>query len=178
MYKLQEIRNSQRWCFTINNFTEADLSAIHRLPCLFLVYGKEHLTEGTPHIQGYVEFQVKKRTSTVCKALGGRAHCEVATGTAGENIEYCTKEKNYYMTDKELEASYHFYDEHPLPEHWTKQERYEWKALSNHEHWTEDDLKLYIQCHENYINFILSRHEDLTRKQLIKQEAPKFHYEM
>ena len=178
MYKLQEVRNSQRWCFTINNFTEADLRAIHSVPCLFLVYGKEHLSEGTPHIQGYVEFQVKKRTPTVCRALGGRAHCEIASGTAGENIEYCTKEKNYWMTDKELEASYRFYDEHPLPEHWTKQERYDFKNLSNHEHWTEEDLKAYIFQHEKYIQFLLTLHEDQTRKELTKKDAERFHGEI
>ena len=169
MHKLQNQRNSKRWVFTINNYTKADIKAVEEAACEFLAYGKELApTTGTPHIQGYVEFSILRRTSTVCKILGGRAHCDPANGTAGENIEYCTKDKNYWMKDKKLEASYKFYDDHPLPEHWTKQERFEWKLMSNHENWTEEDLSLYLSEHEKHTNYLLSLYPNKTRTQLFK----------
>lgn len=168
MHRLQEQRQSKRWCFTINNYTEADIKAVEEASSQFLVYGKEVGKQGTPHLQGYVEFLAKRRTSTVCKILGGRAHCELANGTAGENIEYCTKDKDYWMTDKNLEASYRFYDTHPLPDHWTKQEKFEWKLESNHANWTEEDLASYIKSHEDFTNFLLSRYPEKTRTQLFK----------
>ena len=170
MHRFQLHPNQQgyRWVFTINNFTDADIKAVEEATVNFLVFGKEHLDKGTPHLQGYVEFPCKKRRSTVCKVLGGRAHCELANGTAGENIEYCTKDKNYWMTDKELEASYKFYDDHPLPDYWTKQEKYEWKLYSNHENWNAEDLAFYIREHDKLTNNLLTTYPDKTRTQLYK----------
>lgn len=54
------------------------------------------------HLQGYL-WVAKKKTAHAIKVLLGRndAHIEICAGTAGQNIEYCTKLKSK-ITDKPL----------------------------------------------------------------------------
>lgn len=49
---------------------------------------------GTPHFQGYVQFNDKMSLSKM-KALGGleRAHLEVAKGKWQDNKKYCSKDE-------------------------------------------------------------------------------------
>lgn len=80
--------------FTINNPTDDDLSAIHRLEekVLYLIVGKEIGKCGTPHYQGYMYFK-NPRSLTSLKKLLPRAHFSVpARGTHGENRKYCSKD--------------------------------------------------------------------------------------
>lgn len=61
-------RRGKRWCFTINNWTDADEQRLRGLEddCEYLVCGREKGSgRGTAHLQGYVNF--KRR-------------CEFATG--------------------------------------------------------------------------------------------------
>lgn len=91
-----------RWVFTLNNWTQEE----HDLLCSvandeskrvrYLVFGKEVGEQGTPHLQGYVEFEAAVRFTTVKNRLGlQRAHVEVAKGSAQQNREYCTKEGDF-----------------------------------------------------------------------------------
>lgn len=91
---------SQYWCFTINNYSEEDIQACHDVSettnCTYLIFGKETGETGTPHLQGFVIFDGRKRIRTVRTALGGRAHCEVARGTPYQAAEYCKKDGDYH----------------------------------------------------------------------------------
>ena len=53
---------AKRWCFTLNNYTEDDLK---NLELGFdrdkFIIGKEVGENGTPHLQGYVNLEVKQR---------------------------------------------------------------------------------------------------------------------
>ena len=91
--KIQD--RSRRWCFTINNYTEDDISSLKALDKInFLIAGKEVGEEkGTPHLQGYVEYTNKKSINQVRKEI--RGHISIAQGNKKQNIEYCSK------TDKE-----------------------------------------------------------------------------
>lgn len=82
---------SKRWCFTLNNFTQEELDKISGIDCEYLIYGLEHTTIGTPHVQGYVVFKHQKRMATLKKWLD-RAHFEKALGTHLQNVKYCSKE--------------------------------------------------------------------------------------
>lgn len=65
-------------CFTINNYTleeELHLKSLHP-KMSYLVWGKEIGEEGTPHLQGYVEFKEKTPFSKVKEYVGTRAHIE------------------------------------------------------------------------------------------------------
>lgn len=88
-------QRNRRFCFTINNPTDEDLQAVDTVECRYLVAGDEVGESGTPHIQGYVEFEAAYSLATAGKLLGGRASCRAARGTAMENKVYCSKESVY-----------------------------------------------------------------------------------
>ena len=88
----KQVNPSKRWCFTLNNWTENQLSAIVREChsfCDIAVIGSEVGESGTPHLQGYVEFKVKQRPLSKMQGAKG-AHWEVSKGTRYDNYEYCT----------------------------------------------------------------------------------------
>lgn len=79
------------WCFTINNFTEADVEMLGQWAkdCKILVCSKEVGDSGTPHIQGRVKFRRNYRL-TGLKKLHSRANWSKTKATA-DSI-YCIKE--------------------------------------------------------------------------------------
>ena len=83
---------SKRWCFTINNpDPEHETQLVSLSLCSsYLIYQKEEGLNHTPHFQGYVEFSVRKRGTTI-KNLIPTAHLEVAKGKPSHNKTYCSK---------------------------------------------------------------------------------------
>lgn len=83
---------NRAWCFTINNPTDADRSAVAGVynsgAAVYIVYGDEQGESGTPHIQGYVRFKSPKALAAVQRILGGRAHLEVGRGNDQQNRDY------------------------------------------------------------------------------------------
>lgn len=88
---------SRHWCFTINNWTAEHDDALRALgsTATYLVYGYETGQQGTPHIQGYVVFPVRKRFSAAKAALPGNPHVEVRRGTPKQAADYCKKDGVY-----------------------------------------------------------------------------------
>jgi hypothetical protein len=89
----------QRWTFTLNNWTEEEKAILEEAGAKedsmiqYLVFGKEHApTTGTEHLQGYVEFAVRKRMAGIKKILGQRVHLSPAHANADSILEYCGKE--------------------------------------------------------------------------------------
>jgi len=77
--------------FTLNNYKrllDLDIPEIR-----YYVYQEEIGAEGTPHLQGYVEF-ANPRTLTGAKLLLGhhKLHLEIRKGTLEQAVAYCTKE--------------------------------------------------------------------------------------
>jgi len=93
---------ARRWCFTLNNPNAEEKSALSRMSqCLII--GDEVGKCGTPHLQGYVEFENQKDFDCL-KKLCPRAHWEKAKGSKQKNIDYCSKEKiliNTLFSEKE-----------------------------------------------------------------------------
>jgi Putative viral replication protein len=88
---------AKHWCFTLNNYTPADLdrlSSIGEEIVSYLVYGKEVGASGTPHLQGTVCFLSRKRLTQVI-AIIGQAHCSV-TRFLSQSIEYCKKDGDFF----------------------------------------------------------------------------------
>lgn len=83
---------TRAWCFTINNYTEADLYAVQTCECAYICYEPEVGEQGTPHIQGYVYFTNPRTMKGVERVLGGRASLRIAKGTAAQNRTYCSKD--------------------------------------------------------------------------------------
>lgn len=82
---------SRSYCFTINNYTDDDISGLGEIPCRYVCYGHEVGASGTPHLQGYIYFPTPRTIGAVSKKLK-RAHLSACKGTAQENIAYCSKE--------------------------------------------------------------------------------------
>lgn len=93
----------KRWCFTLNNYTQAEYDTVFPFdvsgargiaPVLdYVVVGKEIAPCGTPHLQGFCNFLVRTRLTTA-KHLLPRAHWEVARNTE-RAIEYCKKDGDF-----------------------------------------------------------------------------------
>jgi len=83
-------RNSNRWVFTVNNFTAEDEEVLKTVPLKYMVYGKEKGTSGTPHLQGVMTFS-KSQTLTAMKKIHPTAHWEMAVATSEVAIAYCKK---------------------------------------------------------------------------------------
>jgi len=87
---------SRAWCFTLNNYTDAEIEHLGGLDCRYLVYGKEVGESGTPHLQGYVVF-VNPCTMAACKTkISPRAHLEKARGSHAEAATYCKKDQDFF----------------------------------------------------------------------------------
>lgn len=89
-----QISPSVRWCFTLNNYTEDEklqISSIVPNFCKYYIVGEEVGENGTPHLQGYIEFKTKKRPKSIFDNV--RIHWEKSKGTREDNTTYCSKEK-------------------------------------------------------------------------------------
>jgi len=91
---------SKNWCFTLNNYTEADEKDISLWECKGVAYAHEIGDSGTPHLQGYVCFKNQVRLAT-CKELNNRAHWEIMKGTLTDNQKYCSKQGQLVVHGKQ-----------------------------------------------------------------------------
>lgn len=86
---------SRRWVFTLNNWTEEEYQSIHNYMAhksKYFIIGEEKGEQGTPHLQGYVEFKNPIDFSSI-KNICNRLHLEKTRGSRKQNIDYCSKEK-------------------------------------------------------------------------------------
>lgn len=89
------VRAPQRaWCWTLNNYTGADMSVLANIDIDYLLFGKEVGENNTPHLQGYLYHKAKKSLKQL-KALIPRAHFEIAKGNVEQNYIYCTKDGDF-----------------------------------------------------------------------------------
>lgn len=90
---------SKRWCFTLNNWTQAEYEAIVDTVCVYQIVGKEIGESGTPHLQGYIVFKNAQRLVAV-RRIAARAHWETAKGSTAQNVTYCGKDGNFTTTGR------------------------------------------------------------------------------
>jgi len=91
-----------RWVFTYNNYSEEDVARLtdiggnlDRHGLSYLVWGREVGESGTPHLQGYCIFLVRKRLGSLRSLIGPRGHYAVSRGTPEQASDYCKKEGNF-----------------------------------------------------------------------------------
>lgn len=85
------------YCFTINNFNEGEVENLKKIDCKYIVFGMEKGEEGTPHLQGYIEFRNGKTISAIHKLSGfERAWLKERKGTPKEAADYCKKDGKFY----------------------------------------------------------------------------------
>jgi len=85
------------WCFTINNprskhgNVPSDWEQCKSWIFNYLVMQLEVGAEGTPHIQGFVQFPKEQRLKQLKKDLHKKAHWEPRRGSAYQAAHYCKK---------------------------------------------------------------------------------------
>lgn len=97
-YERMAPKQTHRWCYTLNNYTEEDEKRLQKLECKYHIYGRERGALGTPHLQGFINFGRGKRMRLkgVKEAVGARAHLEPAKGTDLDSKAYCSKEGDFW----------------------------------------------------------------------------------
>jgi len=87
---------SRNWCFTINNYSIDDILFLegNKLNYSYIIFGLEVGENGTPHIQGYIEFNSVKRFTTIKSQLP-KAHLETRRGKQEQAINYCKKDGDW-----------------------------------------------------------------------------------
>jgi len=89
------IKRSRKFCFTLNNWTDIEFkSIVNYCKDKQYIIGKEVGTNGTAHLQGYIECKNPIAFTAIKKDLG-RSHIEAAKGNKRANYIYCSKEKNF-----------------------------------------------------------------------------------
>ena len=87
------------WCFTWNNHGEDAIAcALEKFPTCAknYVFAEEIGAEGTPHLQGAVQFKSRVRFTWVTGLFPGLGvHWEKCKGTWKQNVAYCTKEGDW-----------------------------------------------------------------------------------
>lgn len=95
----------RRWCFTWNNYTDDNYEHIcdylAQEDLTFAIVGKEVGKEGTPHLQGYINF-TNPRSCTGVRRIAPQAHWEKAEADDRANYEYCSKEGDFRVFGKKL----------------------------------------------------------------------------
>lgn len=96
--KLVQLR-TRFWCWTLNNYDDVDIDEVKTLgqsdAIRYMVVGREKGEKGTPHLQGYTEFE-KPLTMAPAKALiGEHCHLEPRRGTGKQASTYCKKDGDW-----------------------------------------------------------------------------------
>jgi len=98
--KKKQCNPSKRWCFTLNNYKEGDIQLISA-KCAKYIIGKEVGESGTPHLQGYIEFDRRVRPMGIYTDMPG-IHWEKCRGSREDNIKYCSKD-GIYVTNLNID---------------------------------------------------------------------------
>lgn len=91
------VSKGRKWCITMNNYTtdEYDNMEMHfKKKCWIYIIGKEVGTNGTAHLQVYVETKNAIHFNSL-KKLFPRAHIEKAKGNKEQNRKYCSKDSDF-----------------------------------------------------------------------------------
>lgn len=79
----------------MNNFSEAEREELLGTQCQYVIIGRERGAEGTPHLQGFIQFDKPGKTLAAVKKINGRAHWEMTKGNIDQNVAYCSKEGDF-----------------------------------------------------------------------------------
>jgi len=92
---------AKNWAFTLNNYTQTNVDVLSNLfsegHVRYLVFGREVSSTGTPHIQGYLQLEKKKRFKQVKSILPRGCHLdsEYQNSTPQNNRIYCMKDGDF-----------------------------------------------------------------------------------
>ncbi|QQL09578.1 replication associated protein [Marmot associated feces virus 6] len=85
---------NRNWVFTFNNPYDIEIQMLDKIltsQADYAIYGEEVGENGTPHLQGYVEWKNAKALSTL-KEYNKKIHWEPRKGTQKQARDYCLKD--------------------------------------------------------------------------------------
>ncbi len=94
------------WCFTLNNYSDEEYDAMmakyddERSQIRYIVVGKEGGENGTPHLQGFKQMNIRKRLAQIKEIVGQRTHLEKRRGKPQKAADYCKKDGNWEQKGK------------------------------------------------------------------------------
>jgi len=94
----KQISAAKRWCFTLNNYTEEQISSIVPIieeKCEKALVSKEVGESGTPHLQGFIKLKVKERPMTIFNIKS--IHWEKAKGNDDSQLTYISKQNSPFV---------------------------------------------------------------------------------
>lgn len=105
---------AKHYVFTLNNYSEGDVSSLVAIgtelpePVKYLIFAREVGESGTPHLQGYISFGVRKSLAYVKDLVSSQAHLEVARGSPQANKTYCSKANPPGQIEKSAEDVFEY----------------------------------------------------------------------
>lgn len=90
-------KRARKWIMTLNNYTLDEVDKIEcylKKNCDKWIFGFEVGEQGTPHLQGYMEFK-SARSLDALRKVCARWHLENARGSLKQNYDYTSKDGNY-----------------------------------------------------------------------------------
>lgn len=96
--KKKMAKRLRNFCWTLNNYTEENISDIKTFAdelCSYMVVGKEVGDSGTPHLQGYAELKKQTMWTKLKSLLPRGTHIEKRKGTAKQAADYCKKDGDF-----------------------------------------------------------------------------------
>ena len=82
----------KNWVFTYNN---PIMEPLLQSSMLYIIFGREISPSGTPHLQGYVQFEKQLRFAKAKSYLPEGCHLEAAKGSYDSNKDYCSKDGDF-----------------------------------------------------------------------------------
>lgn len=110
-----------KYVFTYNNYVPSEIDKIKSVLSVLgnYIFGEEIGENGTPHLQGWIKFEKKKRITELKKYdYLKKFHWEQQKGSDKQAIQYCMKDNKYhynfdiseYEPEEELELIDTFHD--------------------------------------------------------------------
>jgi len=90
--------SSRKYVFTLNNYTNTEIQEIHSYlsdNSSKWIFGKEVGENGTPHLQGYMEFKSPKKWRILSENGFSRCWSKSARGNLRQNYDYTSKDGEY-----------------------------------------------------------------------------------
>ena len=60
----------RNYCYTLNNYTVGDSASLSDNEAVYHVWGYERSASGTPHVQGFIQFETPKALTAVNDEFG------------------------------------------------------------------------------------------------------------